>query len=167
MQIDFQKFIETLNEINAKERGRYHLTYGELIKALKKAPSDAVFDKRIKGIGSWRGSYTEIALFTESEGFYAVKEDFNDWGGKDFEKKYERWKKENVVSGKLPRNAHKLAELLESLLGLKFIGYKGGAFTIEEWKPLWLEKDESTYNEIAIVGIDENLRLITKDLKEE
>jgi hypothetical protein len=146
-------------EAQAKTRGDYHLTYGELIKTLKEAPKGAEFDKRVKGIGSWRGSYIEIALYTEQEGFHAEREEFDgDWDN------HRKWSEENTVSGKLPRNANELGELLESLLGLQFVGYKGGNYTIEEWKPLWIEKDNSTCSSLAVVGIDDKLNLITKDV---
>lgn len=152
-----------MNEQSARMKANYHLTYGGLIKALENAPVDAVFDKRIKGIGSYRGSYIEIALFTDTSGFYAVKEEFNG----DY-KQYEQWEKNNAVFSKeLPKNANELGKTLKSLLGLQFIGYKGGNFTIEEWKPLWFEKDDSSCNEKAILGITKNLKLITKKEEKE
>lgn len=165
--MDLQKFVDTMNEVSAKDKGKYHLTYGELIKALKDAPADATFDKRVKGIGSWRGSYTEIALFTDSAGFSAEKEEFTGYGGDNatFQENYKAWEKENRVSrGVLPENANELGKVLEQLLGLEFVGYKGGNFKITEWKPLWLETDGSTYTEIAVVDIDDKCNLITKDL---
>jgi hypothetical protein len=161
--MDLQKMIESMNESQAKDRSNYHLTYGGLIDSLKAAPKDAKFDKRIKGIGSWRGSYIEIALFTEDSGYYAQDgEFFGDY------KDYNKWEKENSVSdGKLPRNANELGDLLESLLGKDFIGYKGGNFTIERYKPLWLETEDSSYNGEAIIGIDKDLQLITEKISEE
>jgi hypothetical protein len=158
----FQGFIDSMIEIGAREKSKYHLTYGELIDALKNASPDALFDERVKGIGSWRGSYIEIALFTEEEGYYVEKSEFNG----DYEKEYKEWKKENTMSGKLPKNANELGKLLESLIGLQFVGYKGGNFTIERWKPLWLETDGSTCEEKAIIGIDKDLKLITKEINE-
>lgn len=153
-----------MNELSTKDRGNYHLTYGDLIKALKEAPSDAVFDERVKGIGSWRGSYVEIALYTKAEGYNAERKEFTEYGGGDFHERYKRWEEENVVSGKLPTNANELAEVLESLIGLQFVGYKGGNYTIEKWKPLWLEEDYGAYTGTAVVGIDKDLKLITKEL---
>lgn len=165
INMDLQKLVDTMNETSAKQRSSYHLTYGQLIKALKSAPNDAVFDKRVKGIGSWRGSYIEIALFTDSEGYSAEREEFNDYGSDNYAEKYKAWEEKNRVSGKLPTNANELGKLLESLLGLQFVGYKGGNFTIEEYKPLWLETDDSTYDEVAIIGIDKDLNLITKNIE--
>lgn len=163
--MDLQKLINNMNEQSAREKSNYHLTYGGLIEALKKAPKDATFDKRVKGIGSYRGSYIEVALYTDEEGYHAEKGEFNDYSGDNFWEKHKEWKKENVIeSNSIPRNANELGELLESLLGLYFVGYKGGHYKIEEYKPLWLNTDGSTGENVAIVGIDEKLKLITKEL---
>ena len=162
---DLQGMIDSMNESTAKNRGNYHLTYGDLVNALKAAPPDATFDGRVKGIGSWRGSYIEIALFTESEGFTAEKSEFTAFGSDNFQETYSAWEKENIVSAEtLPTNANELGSVLESLIGLQFVGYKGGNYTVEEWKPLWLETDESTYSSVAVIGIDDRLNLVTKEL---
>lgn len=161
--MDFQKIVDTMNENNAKERGNYHLTYGQLIEALLNAPKDARLDKQVKGIGSWRGSYTEIALYTKDSGYYVTDKAFDYYSDDD----YEEWAKNHAFSvDKLPTNANKLGELLKSLIGKNFVGYKGGDFEIAEWKPLWLEEDDSTYTSMAITGIDENLKLITKKIED-
>jgi hypothetical protein len=81
--------------------------------------------------------------------------------------KYSKWRDENAHSAEMPRNANELGAFLESLLGKDFVGYKGGNFKIEEYKPLWLEPEESSYNEVAIIGIDKDLKLITKDIEQE
>lgn len=162
--MNIQEFINTANELAAKGRSGYHLTLRGLIKALEDASPDVVFDGRVKGIGSWRGSYVEIALFTEEEGYYAEKSEYSLEGryGSD---EYKKWKAENTVEGLLPSNARELAEVLRSLVGLQFVGYKGGNYTIEEWKPLWLEKNSGSSGNIAIVGIDKELRLVTKEVQ--
>lgn len=159
--MDLQAMINSMNEMQAKDRGNYHLTYGQLIAVLKAAPKNAKFDKRIKGIGSWRGSYIEIALFTEDHGYYAQDGEFMG----DY-KDYGKWEKEHSMNAEeLPTNANELGELLESLLGKDFVGYKGGNFTIEEYKPLWLEQDGGSCSETAIIGIDKDLKLVTKELE--
>lgn len=156
--MDFQALIDSMNEAQARDRGNYHLTYGGLIEALKAAPADATFDKRVKGIGSWRGSYTEIALFTKYSGYSVEDEEYN--GNYD---DYDEWSKIHEHSAsELPTNARALAELLESLIGKDFVGYKGGNFTIAEWKPLWLEAETGDCTSTAIIGIDKDLNLITK-----
>lgn len=160
--MDLQAFVNGMNESAARTRGEYHLTYGQLIKALKDAPSDAKFDERVKGIGSWRGSYVEVALFTEDNGLYAEDEEFTG----DY-KKYDEWAKEHSIEvDKLPTNANELGELLESLIGKDFIGYKGGNFTIEEYKPLWLEESSGSCASVAVIGIDDNLKLTTKETQQ-
>jgi hypothetical protein len=162
--MDFQKLIDSSNESQAKDRSNYHLTYGNFIKVLKAAPADAVIDERIKGIGSWRGSYIEIAIFTDETGTNYEDEEYTGSYGPD----YNNWAKEHQHSiEKLPTNANELGALLESMIGKDFTGYKGGNFKIEEYKPLWLEQDTSTCGEVAIVGITKDLELVTKELGSE
>lgn len=159
--MDMQKFIDSMNEQSMNQRSGYHLTYGELIKALKDAPADAIFDERVKGIGSWRGSYIEIALFTDDNGYHAEREEFNG----DYKSEYSDWKSKNVLSDEeLPKTAGALAALLDSLIGLDFVGYKGGNFKISVNKPLWLNRDSGSGESVAILGIDTNLKLITKEI---
>jgi len=156
--MDMQALLDSMNETLARDRGNYHLTYGDLIGALLKAPKGAVVDERFKGIGSWRGSYIEVAIFTEETGMYATDGEF-DGEYRD----YDEWERAHATAVKeLPTNANELGRLLESLLGKDFIGYKGGNFTIENYKPLWLEEGERSFTSVAVVGIDEDLKLITK-----
>ncbi len=161
--MDFQALINSMNEQSMNERSNYHLTYGQLIDALKNAPPEATVDERFKGIGSWRGSYIEVAIFTDENGFYAEREEFTDYS--NYAEKYDQWEKDNVVKAdKLPTNANELGNLLESLLGLQFVGYKGGNYTISVNKPLWLCVDGGNSGDTAIIGIDENLKFITKKI---
>lgn len=158
--MDLQALIDSMNESQARTRGGYHLTYGKLVKVLKAAPKDAKFDKRVKGIGSWRGSYIEIALFTEDSGASWEDSEFTGSYGSD---EYKKWSKEQCHSvDKLPTNANELGKLLESLIGKDFVGYKGGNFEIADYKPLWLETNGGVSASVAIIGIDRNLKLITK-----
>lgn len=161
--MDLQNFVDTMNEINSEERSGYHLTYGGLIKALKAADKNATFDRRVKGIGSYRGYYIDVALFTKEKGLYVQDGEFgSEW---DF-KEYRKWEKANSTKvEKLPTNANELGELLDSLIGRDFIGYKGGNFTITEDKPLWLEEEASDASGIAVVDVDSGLNLVTKDVE--
>jgi hypothetical protein len=154
-----QELIDSMNESTAKDRSNYHLTYGDLVKVLKAAPADAVVDERFKGIGSWRGSYIEVAIFTADPGTtYEDEEYLGDYGDD-----YHKWAAEHEHSVKeLPTNANELGALLESMIGKDFVGYKGGNFKIEEYKPLWLETDSSTCDHVAIVGITADLKFTTK-----
>ena len=161
--MNLQKTVDLLNEAQARTKSHYHLTFGELIKALEKAPKNAVVDKRFKGIGSWRGSYVEIAIFTKEKGLHAEKSEFNDYDLENWQENYDVWHEKNVVEfDKLPRNANELAKILKEIKGLYFVGYKGGNFQIEDYKPLWLTAESCESGETAIIGIDENLKFITK-----
>ena len=163
--MDLQKLVNVMNENSARQRSGYHLTYGGMIAALEKAKPNTLVDIRIKGIGSWRGSYTEIAIFTKDAGYHAEKEEFNDYGGDELLKRYKAFQDKNVTAGKeLPRKAGELAALLKSLLGLHFVGYKGGHFKIEKYKPLWLSDTNDNSGDTAIIGIDDKLKLITKNV---
>lgn len=163
--MDLQAFIDATNEQQARDRGNYHLNYGQLIEALKAAPPDAVFDERINGIGSWRGSYTEIALFTDDAGYHVEDEEYPYDGTWD-SKKYAAWQKEHTYGGELPKNANELGALLESFIGKDFVGWKGGNFTIEHYKPIWLEPSAGEYSSIAVIGITDDLKLIVKEIED-
>ena len=161
--MDLQSMINLMNESESDTRANYHLTYGQLVDALNGADKKAKFDKRIKGIGSWRGSYIEIALYTDDNGLYCQDGEFT---GSYSAKVWNQWEKEHSVTiDKLPTNANELGKLLESIIGKDFIGYKGGNFTITRNRPLWLETDGSTYGDVAVIGIDKNLNLITKEVE--
>lgn len=158
--IDLQDLINTMNDLASKERGNYHLTYGDLVNVLKAAPPDAVFDERVTGIGSYRGYYTDIALFTQENGFTCSDEEYDYNSG--FEN-YAKWEQEHTTyCQELPKNANELGALLESIIGQDFIGYKGGNFTISEDTPLWLEGQSNEVSQLAVTGIDNNLKLQTK-----
>lgn len=162
--MDIQELLKVTSESDRMQRANYHLTYGDLIKALKSAPADAVFDERIVGLSAYRGYYSDIALNTESSGYNAEKEPY------DYEdhnmNKYREWQKENEVSdSSIPTNANELGALLESLLGLHFEGYKGGTYKITEDKPLWLASDYGNCSDISIVGITDDLKLVTKEIE--
>lgn len=162
---DIQALIDTMADASMRERSNYHLTYGDLIKVLKAAPADATFDKRVTGIGSYRGYYSDIALFTGESGYSCEDEEY-EWIG-DM-KDYGEWVNEHRHDAReLPTNANELGELLESLISKQFTGYKGGNFTITESKPLWLEHESNECSELAVIGMDNDLNLITKGLREE
>ncbi len=161
--MDFQTLVNAMSDASSSERANYHLTYGDLIKVLKAAPKEAVFDERIKGIGSYRGYYVDIALFTEDSGYSIEDQEYFGGYGDD----YRKWEEEHVSGAdSLPTNANELGALLESLIGNDFSGWKGGNYKITEDKPLWLEETQRDCTETAIIGIDENLKLITKALEE-
>ena len=159
--MDLQAFINASNEMQARDRGNYHLTYGELIDALEAANPDKKVDKRFKGIGSWRGSYVEIAIFTEDSGYHAEKEEYFGEYGED----YKKWRDENELGAEtLPKKAGDMAKLLNSLIGKDFVGWKGGNYKIDRYKPLWLTPEASRSDNVAIIDIDKDLNFITKEI---
>lgn len=162
---DIQQMVDTMNETASQERSNYHLTYGDLVKALKAAPADATFDERITGIGSYRGYYIDIALFTDEEGLEYEDCEFT---GEYSTGEYGQWSQEHRHFIKeIPTNANELGNLLESIIGKDFVGYKGGNFTITEDKPLWFESQSNCSSSIAVIGIDSELKLQTKYLSED
>lgn len=160
--MDMQAFVDAIGKEGEMERERYHLSYGDLIKALRDAPAGVEFDTRVKGIGSYRGYYTDIALFTEDEGYSCEDEEYDYDQGFDG---YKSWEEKNRHSGDLPKDAHKLADLLESLVGKGFSGWKGGHFVITLENPLWLTTEAGTVDNDAVVGVDKDLNLITKSFE--
>ena len=160
--MDFQAAINMANKIASLERGKYHLTYGDLIDKLKAADETKTFDSRVKGIGSYRGYYTDIALFTEEHGLSADDAIYN--GNYD---DYREWEKVHTTSvDKLDNNAKNLVTLLESLLGKYFTGYKGGDYMITRDTPLWLESESGHSSGNAITAITDDLQLVTSSLEE-
>lgn len=160
--MDLQAFINASNEAQARDRGNYHLTYGGLIDALEAANPDKKVDKRFNGIGSWRGSYVEIAIFIDTKGYHAENEEYMGSYGED----YKKWREENQLGAEtLPKKAGEMAKLLNSLIGKDFVGWKGGNYKIDTYKPLWLTDDESMSGQTAIIGIDKDLNFITKEIE--
>jgi hypothetical protein len=159
--MDLQAMINGINEQQARDRGNYHLTLGGLIEALEANPDKEV-DERFRGIGSWRGSYVEIAIFTDEDGLSVENEEYMGDYGDD----YDKWQEENQITvQELPKNAGEMARLLRSILGKDFVGWKGGNFTIEEYKPLWITDTAGSSGNTAIIGIDDDLKFITKELR--
>jgi len=79
MKIDATNFfIELIKQQGLKERRERHLTFGDLIEALKNAPSNAVFDK-IKGIGAYRGCYNDVALYIKKNGAIVRKIEYDEY----------------------------------------------------------------------------------------
>lgn len=152
-----QGMMDAIGEASSMARSGYHLTFGELIEALKSINKDLDFDGRVVGIGSYRGYYTDIALYTQRDGGLLEDEEYS--GGYE---EHEEWRKEHQTQiGKLPRNSYELGVLLESFIGKDFIGYKGGNFTITKDKSLWLAEDSSDCSDVAVVGVNDDLTLMT------
>lgn len=93
-------------------------------------------DYRPTGIGSWRGSYRELAISFTREGTYGgYNSDKITWESSDGEyKTYEK------VSTELPDDCKvsDLFKLLSEVKGKTFEGYKGGDFTMNKSTPIWV-----------------------------
>lgn len=142
-----------------EERSKYHATFGNLIDKLKNADNTLSLSPQIKGLGAYRGYYSDIALCTES-GTKACKTG-DAW---DIEiKDWEKWYKENEVEVDFTGTPKELAEKMEALLGKYFDGYKGGYNQITRDTPLWLATDYSDCSDKAVIEITDDLRIITKE----
>ena len=139
----FNQIFNQISDLHFKYRSKYHLTYGELIVALKKVPASYFIAESLAGLGSYRGYYSDIAIFTEDNGLTTIDQRYD-----------------------LPENANELGYLLESLLGKRFSGWKGGEYEITKEKPLWLTTERGVSQSVAIIGIDEDLNFITKQIED-
>ncbi len=156
--MDIQKLVNAISEAGARERSNYHATFGDLIDKLKAADESARIAPKIVGIGAYRGYYSDIVLCTE-DGNSAWKTVLDyDSPVKDWDK----WEKENRIDIDFVENPKKLAEVLESLLGAYFDGYKGGYNKIKRENPLWVDTDYGSCSNKAVIGISDNLELVTK-----
>ena len=156
--MDIQKLVDSISASSARERSNYHATLGDLIDKLKVADDSMRISPKIVGIGAYRGYYSDIALCTESgNDAYKTELDY-DSPTKD----WENWHKENDIKIDFVENPKKLAEVLESLIGAYFDGYKGGYNEITREKPLWVASDYGDCSNVAVIGISDKLELITK-----
>ena len=156
--LDLQKMLDAISEAGERERSNYHATFGDLIDKLKMADDTLKLSPEIKGIGAYRGYYSDIALMT-AEGNSAYKTELDyDSDTKDWSK----WREENEVDIDFTGTPKELAVKLESLIGMYFDGYKGGYNKITREKPLWIASDYGDCSSVAVIGISDNLELITK-----
>ena len=155
-----QQFINTISDSAMRSRSDYHLTLGGLIEALKKADDNLQISPKIMGVGAYRGYYSDIALLTEGGNCaYKTEMDYD-----NFPKDFNKWREENDVEIDFTGTPKELATKLEGLVGLYFDGYKGGYNEIALDKPLWLAKDYGDCSGIAIIGINNKLELLTKQV---
>ena len=66
--MNIQDFVNAIGDAGERERGNYHLTFGQLIDALKNAKETDRITPTITGIGAYRGYYSDMALMTETVG---------------------------------------------------------------------------------------------------
>lgn len=133
--MDMEKFIDALSETSRLERGRYHITLGQLIKLLEAANPDAVvqFDDGSypdKGM-SYRGYYSDLA-------FDSCRE---------------------------PKTVRAFLEECRSLLGSVQEGYKGGDYTMTEGTPLWCAEYGCCGKAVvSYVASDDRIVLVLKNV---
>lgn len=152
-----------MGEASSQERANYHLSFGKFLEKLRNANPDSEVDKRIIGIGSYRGYYIDIALYTEESGFTTTDEEQPN--NIDNYKSYS--KEHHLEVENLPRKAGELYKVLSELLDKRyFTGYKGGEFLITYNKPLWLATDCGDCSDIAITDLTDDLQLITKKIED-
>jgi hypothetical protein len=106
--MNLQALVDALNMAGEQERGRYHVTLGAMIEAIKDMPEDTpvVFDSGETGPTgphSYRGYYSDLA-FGDEPGVVTVGILLHD---------------------------------CTNALGKTFQGYKGGDFTMHKNTPLW------------------------------
>ena len=91
---------------------------------------DLLMDKKPKGIDSWRGIYSELAIQTEDFGSYKTEEVEDTLGG-DILYKYKSIGKESPTVAEW-------IDVLEEVVGKIFTGYKGGDFVMGRGTPVYL-----------------------------
>lgn len=136
--MDIQALMDSMSDQWKQDRSKYHLTLGELHKALHEANPDALVlldagDTSPDEAHSYRGYYSDLAFRRVSPPIKA---------------------------------ARLLIEVVNSI-GETFEGYKGGDFKMDEDTPLWVSS-YGTSDGIAMVAIttlpDGNLSITTKQI---
>lgn len=178
MAIDFETMLKnSLAASRAEEmKNSSQLTLGELIlklQAVKNKELPIYLDHnelRPTSVGSWRGSYCELAISFTKEGVY---DGYN--GDKIiYESKYGNSYESIPTTLSENPTARELLELLERCKGKTFVGYKGGDFIMGKTTPVWIsnygcssglerEKDKYETYIIDVAELDEIVVLATKD----
>lgn len=89
-----------------------------------------LMDKRPMGIDSWRGSYDELSITTESFGNYNTDE-------VEYKSEYGDSYKQKSIGKENPTVAEWI-DVLKEAVGKTFVGYKGGDFTMGKGTPVYL-----------------------------
>lgn len=179
--MDFQTFID--NAVQAERQKELanspQLLLGELILKLEQVKNKELplfidlLEKRPKGIDSWRGSYCELAIQTESFGSYNTDV-------VTYESEYGNSYAQKEIGCENPTVAQWI-EVLKDAIGKTFVGYKGGDFLMSKNTPVWLaehgsssfkiddepidEKEYSNYKSVYFVDVEEKedkVYLVTK-----
>ena len=134
------------------------LTLGEIILKLEAVGNKELpifFDKtkyRPTGIGSWRGSYCELAISYTPGGVYGG------YNGTTVEHEIGGDKFYNTVSTALPKRptAKDLLEKLKECVGKTFVGYKGGDFLMGKTTPVWIANESESSGFLKEKGAEYN-----------
>jgi hypothetical protein len=150
----------------AEMKNSPQLTLRELIlklEAVKNKDLPIVFDDgeyKPTSIGSWRGSYEELAISYTQDGKY------EGYIGDEIEHESHYGNYYKRIPTDLPENvtAHDFLEMLKTCQGKTFEGYKGGNFTMGKTTPVWVsdygtssgfKTTDDIYNQ-AVIDIKEN-----------
>ena len=131
------------------------LLIGELILKLEQVKNKKLplfidlMDKRPMGINSWRGSYCELAIETESLGCYNT--DIVEYESKEFD--YKTYKHKSI--GKENPTVEEWIGVLKEAIGKTFTGYKGGNYLMSKNTPVWLAEYGNSSFKIDDKPIDE------------
>jgi hypothetical protein len=156
-----KEMMDAMSNASLRERSNYHSTFGDLIDKLKNADDSLKLSPEIKGIGAYRGYYSDIALMTDGgNNAYKTSLDYD-----SDVKGWDEWYKENTVEIDFTGTPKELAVKLESLIGMYFDGYKGGYNEITRDKPLWVADDYGDCSDKAVIEITDKLELITKTIE--
>lgn len=135
----------------------------EMVKDKTKPLFIDILNKRPMGIDSWRGSYAELAIQTESLGSYNTDKIIHE---SQYGNSYE-----HKIIGKENPNVKEWIDVCKEVIGKTFTGYKGGDFTMSKNTPVYLaeygnssfkiddkeidEKDYSNYKTIYFIDVEE------------
>lgn len=133
--MDLQKLVNAMNDMSRRDRSRYHLTLGKLIKSLGAADAGMPVAFRDGGSPtephSYRGYYSDMAIENTAE----------------------------------PISAGNFLLVCQAALGQTFEGYKGGDYVMGEDTPLWMAAYGCCGEAITDVEIkDGAIVLHTRDL---
>lgn len=126
---DLQSMFNAISSAASAERGKYHLTLGDLIKRLEQYPPETRVQTElgdITGFSCYRGYYEDCAI--NAGGSYRG-------GGHNL-----------ATAGEV------LAEA-RATVGKSHYGYKGGDYVMTEKTPLWLAADYGDCSDLAVFGI--------------
>ena len=105
--------------------------------------------KTVKGLGCYRGYYSDLALYTEDhETSFSLK----GWEGQEYTEKNPLYYSLKVEGD----TAQDLLDALTKALGNDFDGWKGGENTMDKDTVLWKTLDRQDCSDIGVTGIGQD-----------